>query len=308
MKKISAAASAMLMTWRQRQHDRRAAHAARQLEEGDHRAGEGDGADGDADRHLDQALGVDVAVGADAERGRRIERARRHQHRRHADQRVERRDQLRHRGHRHAARDHRADAAAEPEARDHQDPGAGAGRRMRGERGADRDHHAGDAEHVAAAARFRARQPAQRQDEQDAGDEIEQGCDIGVHGARASLLFLLVHRQHALGDQEAAEDVDRGEHQRDEAERARPDAALVVGRRARRRPRAARRPRSPRRSRWSPTSAACAAPASPTRPRSSRRTPPARRSTAGTRTDRRRRARFRSWHSWHTPSCALRPA
>src|ERR1019366_3480948 len=37
----------------------------------------------------------------------------------------------------------------------------------------------------------------------------------------SSLLFLLVHRQHALGDQEAAEDVDRGEHQRHEAERAR---------------------------------------------------------------------------------------
>src|SRR5450759_4150855 len=27
-----------------------------------------------------------------------------------------------------------------------------------------------------------------------------------------SLLFLLVHRQHALGDQESAEDIDRGEH------------------------------------------------------------------------------------------------
>ena len=47
----------------------------------------------------------------------------------------------------------------------------------------DRDHHADDAEHVAAAARFRARQPAQRQDEQDARDEIEQRGDIGVHDA-----------------------------------------------------------------------------------------------------------------------------
>src|SRR5689334_21201139 len=37
--------------------------------------------------------------------------------------------------------------------------------------------------------------------------------------ARASLLFLLVHRKHSLRDQEAAEDVDRGKHQRDEAER-----------------------------------------------------------------------------------------
>src|SRR6478752_8358402 len=41
-------------------------------------------------------------------------------------------------------------------------------------------------------------------------------------GARRSLGFLLVHRQHALGDQEAAEDVHASENQRDEAEAARP--------------------------------------------------------------------------------------
>ncbi len=169
------------------------------------------------------------------------------------------------------------------------DPGADAGRRMRGERGDDRDRHADHAEQIAAPARLRAGQPAQRQDEQDAGDEIEQRGEIGGHRLRAPYFFLLVHRQHALGDQEAAEDVDRGKDQRDEAERARPDRAAVVADERRRRPRAARRPRSPRRSRWSPTSAACAAPASPTRPRSSRRRPPARRSRAGTRRDRRRR-------------------
>src|SRR5664279_4667265 len=44
-----------------------------------------------------------------------------------------------------------------------------------------------------------------------------------------SLLFLLVHCQHALGDQEAAENIDRGEYQRDEAERARPQRAAIVG-------------------------------------------------------------------------------
>src|SRR3954449_10412822 len=37
-----------------------------------------------------------------------------------------------------------------------------------------------------------------------------------------SLLLFLVHREHALGDQEAAEDIDAGEYQRDEAETARP--------------------------------------------------------------------------------------
>ena len=39
-----------------RQQDRRAGHVAVQLGEGDQRAGEGDGADGDAERQLDQAL------------------------------------------------------------------------------------------------------------------------------------------------------------------------------------------------------------------------------------------------------------
>src|SRR5580658_3706518 len=45
----------------------------------------------------------------------------------------------------------------------------------------------------------------------------------------SSLLFLLVHRQHALGDQEATENIDRGEGQRDEAERARPQWPIIVG-------------------------------------------------------------------------------
>src|SRR5580765_7011481 len=41
-------------------------------------------------------------------------------------------------------------------------------------------------------------------------------------GARRSLHLLLVHRQHALGDKEAAEDIHAGEDQRDEAEAPRP--------------------------------------------------------------------------------------
>src|ERR1700690_1912216 len=44
-------------------------------------------------------------------------------------------------------------------------------------------------------------------------------------GARRSLDLLLVHREHALRDQEAAEDIDAGEDQRDEAEAARPAGA-----------------------------------------------------------------------------------
>src|ERR1700693_690136 len=44
-------------------------------------------------------------------------------------------------------------------------------------------------------------------------------------GGRRSPDFLLVHREHALGDQEAAEDIHAGKDQRDEAKTARPAAA-----------------------------------------------------------------------------------
>src|SRR6476659_9127571 len=45
---------------------------------------------------------------------------------------------------------------------------------------------------------------------------------LSPRGARRSLHLLLVHRQHALGDKEAAENVHTGEDQRDEAEAPRP--------------------------------------------------------------------------------------
>src|SRR6185436_20630788 len=48
---------------------------------------------------------------------------------------------------------------------------------------------------------------------------------LSPRGARRSLRLLLVHRQHALGDKEAAENVHAGEDQRDEAEAARPATA-----------------------------------------------------------------------------------
>ena len=94
-------------------------------------------------------------------------------------------------------------------------PADGRGQRQRGDDG---DGHADHAVDVALAAGGRMRQAAQRQDEQDAGDEIEEGSEVGV---QRSLLLLLVHGQHALGDEEAAEDVDRDQHQRDEAEAGR---------------------------------------------------------------------------------------
>ncbi len=50
----------MLMRWRAGQNDRRAGHVAVELGEGDDRAGEGDRADGGAERHFDQRLGFDA--------------------------------------------------------------------------------------------------------------------------------------------------------------------------------------------------------------------------------------------------------
>src|SRR4029079_7071871 len=44
-----------------------------------------------------------------------------------------------------------------------------------------------------------------------------------------SFLLLLIHREHALGDQEAAENVHGCKDQRDEAERPGPQGALVIG-------------------------------------------------------------------------------
>ncbi len=122
-----------------------------------------------------------MADRADIECVGRIERRGRNQHRGHADQRVKRGDQLGHRGHRHPARDHRAHAAAEPHAENDQSPRADAGRRVRRKRGQHRNHHAGDAEHVAASARFRAGQSAQRQNEQDAGNQIKEALQISAH-------------------------------------------------------------------------------------------------------------------------------
>ena len=66
---------------------------------------------------------------------------------------------------------------------DDQDPGQ---HRNSGRRSAERrrngDRHAEHAEHVAVARGHRARQPAQREDEQHAGGEIEQRYEIRRHG------------------------------------------------------------------------------------------------------------------------------
>src|SRR3546814_17533699 len=79
----------------EREDERLAGEQRLQLGEGDHRAGEGDGADGDAERHLDEAGEVDVDGPADAVGLRPAERGRRHAARGETDQGVEGSDELR---------------------------------------------------------------------------------------------------------------------------------------------------------------------------------------------------------------------
>ena len=147
--------------------------------------------------------------------------------------------------------------------------GAEAGRRMGGERRHHRDRHADHAEQVAAPARFRARQAAQRQDEEHAGDEVEQCGQIGVHAdvtfnssavfpaasappktSGIHFFFFWYIASMRCVTRKPPKMLTEAKTQRDEAERARHDRAALACRPASLRPRAARRPRSPRRWRW----------------------------------------------------------
>ena len=120
----SSTPSPMLMHVALRQQDRRARHAAVELQEGDDRAGESDRPDGGAERHFDQACAVDVAGHADAEGLRRVERAGGDQHRGEADQRVEECHKLRHLRSLRCARASTApNAAADGHADDDENPG-----------------------------------------------------------------------------------------------------------------------------------------------------------------------------------------
>ena len=93
-----------------RQHDRRAAHGAVELEEGDDRAREGNRTDGDAQSHFDPADRIDEAVCAnDPERLGVEVGGPADQHRRQPDEAVKRGNQLRHRGHRDAPRGNYSD-------------------------------------------------------------------------------------------------------------------------------------------------------------------------------------------------------
>jgi hypothetical protein len=95
-----------------------------------------------------------------------------------------------------------------------------------GERGADRDRHADHAEEIALARRGRARQPAQREDEEHAGDEIEQRDDIRVHhGAHFFFLYIASMRWVT---RKPPKMFTLANDQRDEAEGARPPAPGIA--------------------------------------------------------------------------------
>ena len=196
-----------------REGDRVAAHQALQLEERDHRSREGDRADGGAQRHLDQAAGVDAADRADAVGLRVIEGRRRHEHRRHTDQAVEGGDQLRQSGHLNALCDDGPDGATDQDTEDDHPVADHVGTEQRGDHG---DHHAGDAEDVAHARGIGRAQAAQRHDEQNARDQVGEPGNCFSHGFALLLLLFLEHRQHALGHDETAEDIHRRQDHREE--------------------------------------------------------------------------------------------
>ena len=172
------------------QQDRRAGHPAVELEEGDDRAGEGDRADRKPERHLDRARGMNDVAFFDAEGLGGVKGACGDEHRGQADQRMEHRDELRHRRHLDGAGAPGADAAADREAEDDQQPRKPARRRTQRQRRHHRDRHADHAEAIALTRGGGRGEPAQRQDEQDAGDEIEQGGEIGVHRRQPFFLYI----------------------------------------------------------------------------------------------------------------------
>ncbi len=151
-----------------------------ELGEGDDRAGEGDGADRGAEAHFHQAADLDGAVRADDAIGRGgIKGGGGDADGGEADQAVEGRDQLRQGRHMDAPRQHGADGTTDRDADDDEPIGLHMRRRQRR---ADGDHHAGDAEAVAALRRFGELRPRRAHDETDRGDEVERAERVSSTG------------------------------------------------------------------------------------------------------------------------------
>src|SRR6266705_4624292 len=145
-----------------------------ELAEGDHAARERDRADEAADEKLEAIAarqGIVLAEGRGV-----VHHGDRDEHRRHADERMHRRDQLRHLRHLHALCDEGADHSADRGGDEDEGDFLGDG-----ERDQHRDRHADHAEEVSAPRRHGRGEAFQRQDEKDAGDEIPERELVGAH-------------------------------------------------------------------------------------------------------------------------------
>ena len=109
-----------------------------------------------------------------------------------------------------------ADGGADHEAGDDQAPVVDA---LVDQRRDDRDRHADGRDLVAADGRARPAQHVQPDDEEREGDDVEELDDVGAAHSSSSFGRLgglrLEHPEHAVGDEEAADDVDRPERDRD---------------------------------------------------------------------------------------------
>src|SRR6476660_8947373 len=103
---------------------------------------------------------------------------------------MEHRHQLGHRRHLHSASAPRADTPADGDPENDEQPGERTRRRTNPQRGHNGDRHTDHAEAVALTRGRRRRQSSQRQNEQNAGDEIEQSGEVGVHRRQPFFLYI----------------------------------------------------------------------------------------------------------------------
>ena len=137
------------------QHDGLAGHPPVELKESDDRTGEGNGTDGQAKRHFDQARPVNMAVFDDAESLRRVKRTGSHKNRRKPNQGVKRSHKLGHIGHFDGFSAPCAKAAADTNAADNHQPAHKPGRRGQQQRGEHGKPHADHAIEVSLSRRGR---------------------------------------------------------------------------------------------------------------------------------------------------------
>ncbi len=133
---------------------------------------------------------------------------------------VEERDHLRHGRHPDEAR--RRDSDHRPDRHARRDQPVRVDLR-RDEREHERDHHADGRDPVPRPGSRGVREPLDPDDEEDRRDRVRQVDDVlrerQRHRHPRSSGFRSEHLEHAIGDEEAADDVDRREHDGDERER-----------------------------------------------------------------------------------------